>query len=104
MADDDFGTFVAPRLSIPDIGVATAALEAAHKAHERGDPSASPRAVVHMVSVDGLLNAAANDDVITARCVPSYTALELAVFRSLCLTFALAPQHLSGVRRGRKLS
>jgi hypothetical protein len=54
--------------SISDVGRLTAALKAAKAAKEREE---NPRPLTRftMVSMDMLLNAAANDDVITARCV-----------------------------------
>ena len=54
--------------SISDIGRLTAALKAAKAAKER-EENPRPLARFTMVSMDMLLNAAANEDVTMARCV-----------------------------------
>jgi hypothetical protein len=63
--DEAFGPFG----GFADIRQATRAMEAASEAVRReGTGAARPGAAIRMVSIDGLLNAAANDHLVIARC------------------------------------
>ena len=56
-------------LSIPDMRVAAATFQAVHDAQARArEANPRPPRITRMITPDALINAAANDDVITARC------------------------------------
>lgn len=78
-------------LSIPDMRVAAAAFQAVHDAQARArEANPRPPGVMRIITPDALINAAANDDVITARCARLWRFLGSELTRAAAFSWSTA--------------